>query len=109
VQVRGFAGWPGTRAKIRVCSPGKSENIQDLKILRSRVLDSGSCGPLEGVIDGEVRFSREGLFFPCGHGTVLVATEVQAAGRQACSGSAFANGLSGKRVFLEASLVMAKL
>ena len=37
VQVRGFAGWPGTCTSVRVATPGKDDTVQVLKVLRTRV------------------------------------------------------------------------
>jgi hypothetical protein len=81
----------------------KDDTEMDLKILRSRLPtpEDTAVQQWEGRVDAQVLLSRDGLFFPCADGSVLVATDVQAPGRQASSASAYVNGMSGRQVFLQ--------
>lgn len=68
-QVRAFAGWPGTRAKVSVLDPKScQENIIELKIITTRVY--GDTDIQSGEVD-DVFFKRGSLIFPCGGGTAL--------------------------------------
>ena len=105
-KVRGFAGWPGTVAKLRVWEEGKGSANMDVKVLRSRVSTDGeakemnAAPPQECAGLAEVCVTRDALLLPCADGGWLAATEVQAPGRRACAAGAFANGLSRKRLFV---------
>lgn len=104
MQVRGFAGWPGTWAPIIISAEGKDDVKQDLKILKTELLSAEDCekfasGGSEHAA-GEIGLCAEGLTLPCGDGGVLLATRVQAPGKQACSAAAFGNGHNGKRLML---------
>lgn len=104
MQVRGFAGWPGTWAPIAISTEGKDDIKQDLKIIKTELLSASYREKLapEGneCESGQIGLCNEGLLLPCGDGEVLLATTVQAPGKQACSAAAFGNGHHGKRLFL---------
>eukprot|EP00892_Ulva_mutabilis_P004576 jgi/Ulvmu1/2490/UM137_0016.1 len=110
-QVRGFAGWPGTCTRVRVCTPEKDDVTQDMKVLRTRLGtdEEAACltqhaaagGDGAAQVGPEVLVTKGGVLLPCCGGSVLVATEVQLAGKKACSAADLANGLVGKRLFLE--------
>lgn len=68
-QVRAFAGWPGTRAKVSVVDPKSGQqNIIELKIITSRVYGNNEIhsGPVDDIF-----FAKGSLIFPCGGGTAL--------------------------------------
>lgn len=109
LQVRGFAGWPGTIAAVRIASGDAHSDVM-LKILRTELCTdsqhihkagahvSAAC---EACADlAEVKVERDALYFACGDGSVLKVLEVQAPGKKACSARDFCNGMSGKRVFI---------
>jgi methionyl-tRNA formyltransferase len=111
VQVRAFAGWPGTHTNVRIVEEGRQHSTVHLKILRSRVplghpttvtLKPKQPPPENCSGLTEVVVADEALLIPCGDGSMLELQEVQVAGRKACSAQAFRNGLSGKRLFIEA-------
>jgi hypothetical protein len=104
VQVRGFAGWPGTWAEISISVEGKEDCRQDLKILRTELLSPEDCekyGSHRNLGTNQIGLCSAGLLLPCGEGTVLLATRVQAPGKQACCAAAFGNGHNGKRLLLQ--------
>ena len=73
-----------------------------MKVLRTRVADA-SVLPAPAVAGSmrEVAVLHNGLVVPCGGGTALEWLEVQAAGKKACTASAYRNSLSGKRLFID--------
>ncbi|KAL5721989.1 methionyl-tRNA formyltransferase [Ranunculus cassubicifolius] len=92
-KVRAFAGWPGTRAKVRVLdSDNGEESILELKIITTRV------GNTSNVESDDVSFVGGALVIPCGGNSTLEVLEVQLAGKKVVSATAFWNGLRGKRV-----------
>lgn len=106
VQVRGFAGWPGTSTRLRVCASGKDDVAQNFKVVRTRLATDEETravaqhGASEGASAKEVLVTKAGVLLPCGDGSVLVATEVQVPGKKACSAADLANGFADKRAFL---------
>lgn len=104
MQVRGFAGWPGTCVQVRVCTPEKDDVVQTLKVLRTRVATAAEAAEAAAGADGaaEVAVTKAGVMLPCRDGSVLVATHVQLPGKKACTAGDLANGFVGKRMFLEA-------
>lgn len=68
-QVRAFAGWPGTRAKVWVIDPKiDQQHIIELKIITTRV--HGNNEIQNGEMD-DIFFAKGSLIFPCGGGTAL--------------------------------------
>jgi methionyl-tRNA formyltransferase len=111
VQVRGFAGWPGTLASVRVVESGKPDAPLQLKILRTRLAAgrSAEASPTrqsdKDVGAGEVMVGNDALAFPCGDGGVLEALEVQVPGKRPAAARAFKNGFAGKRMYIDAAAV----
>ncbi|KAL5721988.1 methionyl-tRNA formyltransferase [Ranunculus cassubicifolius] len=65
-KVRAFAGWPGTRAKVRVLdSDNGEESILELKIITTRV------GNTSNVESDDVSFVGGALVIPCGGNSTL--------------------------------------
>ena len=109
MQVRGFAGWPGTTAAVRAAS-GNTHSDLVIKILRTEC-----CAQAQGLSEAqphahpvpdscrgliEVGVDADALQFPCVDGSVLKVLELQAPGKNPCDARAFRNGMSGKRVFI---------
>lgn len=68
-QVRAFAGWPGTRARVQVVDAANAqENILDLKIITTKV--SRTCHTQNAEPD-YVAFRKGALIFCCGGDTAL--------------------------------------
>lgn len=70
MQVRAFAGWPGTKATfyIRSDSTGESEAVT-LKVITTRVIEGeGVSG--SGEAD-EVKLTKTGMHVMCGDGSIL--------------------------------------
>lgn len=68
-QVRAFAGWPGTRAKVVVFDHvSGQQNIVELKIITTRIYSNNNIQSSE--ID-DVIFTKGSLVIPCSGGTAL--------------------------------------
>lgn len=68
-QVRAFAGWPGTRARVQVVDASNARvNILDLKIITTKVSSNSS---VENAEADYVAFRNGALIFTCGGGTAL--------------------------------------
>ncbi|GAA0148646.1 RNA processing factor [Lithospermum erythrorhizon] len=95
-KVRAFAGWPGTRAKVRVFDPKSGQHsILELKIITTRVFGGNVA---QGAEADDVLFSKGSLVFPCGEGTSLEVLELQLPGKKAVYAAAFWNGLRGQKL-----------
>lgn len=119
MQVRAFAGWPGTRhvfllqAWTAGGSAGADAQELELKILRTRVArpDDPSMYPAvwEGLQPHEVAISplkKDRLLVRCGSASgdgdavsVLEILELQPIARKAMDARAFINGLKDRRMF----------
>lgn len=107
MQVRGFAGWPGTYTVLHVGDEaGRPERALDVRITRTEVLPGqASRAPLEGNGPAgtlEVALA-DGMVIECGNATYLGVLELQPAGKNAMSAAAFKNGLKGRRVWVQRS------
>ena len=105
LQVRGFAGWPGTYTVFHVGSEaGQPERSLDVRITRTEVvLEQQARVPMGGNAPAgttEVTLS-EGMVVECGNATYLGILELQPAGKNAMSAAAFKNGLKGRRVWVQ--------
>ncbi|CAN4083144.1 unnamed protein product [Withania somnifera] len=93
-KVRAFAGWPGTRARLKVIDPSSGEsNIVELKIITTRIYGGIRSQDIEA---NDVLFTKGLLVIPCGGGTALEVLEVQLPGKRAVNAAAFWNGLRGQ-------------
>ena len=109
LQVRGFAGWPGSTADITIQSESGATEATTLKILRTRypcqtcsTTQAGGNGVSTGHLQqGETAVLKDALCLPCGDGSWLEATELQLPNRRACDAQAFKNGLMGARLFVQ--------
>ena len=102
MQVRAFAGWPGTTAWFEL-SDGSEDGTktEPLKILRTRIAEGGSGDSLEErpriVID------RQSMFVECGRNSgdgSLEILQVQPLGKRAMDVASFLNGLNGRTLRL---------
>ncbi|PHT56811.1 hypothetical protein CQW23_05297 [Capsicum baccatum] len=92
--VRAFAGWPGTRARLKVIDPSTGESsIIELKIITTRVYGGIRSQDIEA---NEVLYTKGSLVIPCGVGTALEVLEIQLPGKRAVNAAAFWNGLRGQ-------------
>jgi len=86
-KVRGFAGWPGTKATFEVRKEGEETWSEvTLKIVGTRV---GADG------DESVTFGKDHLRVPCGRGGWLEVTELQPPGKKVMRAGDYANGMRG--------------
>lgn len=61
-QVRAFAGWPGTRAKIQVAnSKNNGFDLLDIKVISTRACHED----IKASDKDEILFSRDALQIPC--------------------------------------------
>ena len=104
-KVRGFAGWPGTKARFVVRRDGEDAAGRqlELKIITTRVgVDepppsggggggAGGAGPGAGAVE----LRKDCLRVPCAGGGWLEVTELQPPGKKAMRAGDFANGLKG--------------
>lgn len=98
MQVRAFAGWPGTTAKLLVRSPDGSEQEQTIKVLRTQ-LSQEPDHPGQPQLVAE----REGLRIACGQDSsagVVHVLEVQPPNKRPMPVSDFLNGLNGRTLHL---------
>ena len=95
-KVRGFAGWPGTKAVLKIRANGEEDSKEvTLKIITTRVSTEGDASAAQG----QVEVTKKVLRVPCGGGGWLELLEVQPPGKKAMPASAFINGLKGSTVF----------
>ncbi|XP_049357890.1 uncharacterized protein LOC125822526 [Solanum verrucosum] len=93
-KVRAFAGWPGTRARLKVIDPSNGESsIIELKIITTRIYGGIRSQDIEA---NDVLFTKGSLVIPCGGGTALEVLEIQLPGKRAVNAAAFWNGLRGQ-------------
>ena len=111
--MRAFAGWPGTRHVFLLQANGADVQELELKILRTRVAQSGDTSTYPEVWEGlqprEVAIGilkKDRLLVRCGSASgegdavsVLEILELQPTARKAMEARAFINGLKGRRLF----------
>lgn len=96
-KVRAFAGWPGTKATLKVKANGEEEAKEVvLKIATTRVSEEGDAK----AANGEVEVSKKVLRVPCGGGGWLELLEVQPPGKKVMPAGAFINGIKGSKVYI---------
>ena len=90
-KVRAFAGWPGTKATLKVKPPGDDAEAKDVvvKIITTRVSSEGDAAAAGGVVE----LRKKMLRVPCAGGEWLELLEVQPPGKKAMDASSFINGL----------------
>lgn len=95
-KVRGFAGWPGTRAVFEY-----DGLIVEVKIITTRVAPAAPLGAVVTSQQGNewpVKFASGALKVRCGDGEDLEIVELQAPGKRAMAASDFWNGLKIKTI-----------
>lgn len=96
-KVRAFAGWPGTKATLKIKANGDEEAKEVvLKIITTRVSTEGD----EKAANGQVEVTKKLLRVPCAGGGWLEVLEVQPPGKKAMPANAFINGIKGSTVFI---------
>jgi len=96
-KVRAFAGWPGTKATLKIKANGDEESKEVvLKIITTRVSTEGD----EKAANGQVEVTKKLLRVPCAGGGWLEVLEVQPPGKKAMPANAFINGIKGSTVFI---------
>ncbi|XXG79618.1 hypothetical protein AAC387_Pa09g0650 [Persea americana] len=93
-KVRAFAGWPGTRAKVQFVDQNGPLDIQELKIITTRVCN---CGDIHDNKD-EITFKEDALIFPCAGCSALEVVEIQPPGKKVMNARDFWNGLRGRKL-----------
>ena len=79
-KVRGFAGWPGTKAVLNSHKRGRGFKEVTLKIITTRVSTEGDASAAQG----QVEVTKKVLRVPCGGGGWLELLEVQPLERRRC-------------------------
>lgn len=94
-KVRGFAGWPGTKATFVVRKDGEEAGEGKevvVKVITTRVGDDDTDA---GAAVGLVHFKKDCMRVPCAGGGWLEVTELQPPGKKAMRAGDYANGLKG--------------
>lgn len=100
LQVRAFAGWPGTTATFRLATEGLEAQGEPFKILKTR-LGSGDHPRRTGRPEAFVE--EKCLLVQCGQdgaGGCVEVLEIQPQGKKPMPVSAFLNGLKGRTIHL---------
>ena len=102
-KVRGFAGWPGTKATFAVRK--ETEAAADAKEVSLKIVTTRVGGEGEGEGDdaaaraaGTVVIRKDCMRVPCAGGGWLEITELQPPGKKAMSARDYVNGLKGSVV-----------
>jgi methionyl-tRNA formyltransferase len=103
IQVRAFAGWPGTNANFKVVSSDGSQVVQEtFKILKTRMGFSENHSE-SGRVPMLTMFEKD-LVVHCGKegepGGCLEILELQPVGKRAMQVGAYLNGLNGRQLRL---------
>lgn len=90
-KVRAFAGWPGTKATLKVKAAGDDAELKEvvIKIITTQVSSDGDAVSAGGVVE----LRKKMLRVPCAGGEWLELLEVQPPGKKAMDASSFINGL----------------
>jgi methionyl-tRNA formyltransferase len=95
-KVRGFAGWPGTKAKFEVRKDGDDEGaVIEVKIITTTVVSDAEAGKEATSANGAVEFTKKSMRVPCGGGDWLEVLELQPPGKKAMRAGDYANGMKG--------------
>ena len=96
-KVRAFAGWPGTKATIKIQAKDEIEAKEVvLKIVTTRVSTDGDANAAKG----EVQVTKSALRVPCAGGEWLELLEVQPPGKKVMPANAFINGIKGSKLYI---------
>lgn len=96
-KVRAFAGWPGTKATLKVKASGEDEAKEVvLKIITTKVSDQGDAK----AANGQVEVTKKMLRVPCIDGKWLEILEVQPPGKKAMPANSYINGIKGASIFI---------
>ena len=103
LQVRAFAGWPGTTAVFHLeAAAGEREKDIVVKIIRTRVAEQQEAGTVcsTGSVQREVCVTRDRLLVPCAGKGMLEILDLQPPGKKPMHAAAFINGLKGRRLYI---------
>jgi methionyl-tRNA formyltransferase len=96
-KVRAFAGWPGTKATLKIQAANESETTElVLKIITTQISNVGDAK----AANGRVEVTKKMLRIPCVGGEWLEVLEVQPPGKKAMPANSFINGLKGASLFI---------
>ena len=102
MQVRAFAGWPGTTAWFEL-SGGSDDGTktEPIKVLRTRIAQHDDGGSIEER--PRIVIERQSMFVRCGRNSgdgSLEILQVQPLGKRAMDVASFLNGLNGRTLRL---------
>ena len=103
LQVRAFAGWPGTTALFHLeAAAGEHEKDVMAKIIRTCVAEQTEpqTPPSIESLQREVCITRDRLLVPCAGGGLLDILDLQPPGKKPMHAGAFINGLKGRRLYV---------
>ena len=103
LQVRAFAGWPGTTATFYLeAAAGEHEKDVMVKIIRTCVAEQTEAETIAstGSLQREVCVTRDRLLVPCAGGGMLEILDLQPPGKKPMHAGAFTNGLKGRRLYI---------
>ena len=103
LQVRAFAGWPGTTAMFHLeAAAGEHEKNVMMKIIRTCVAEQREPETLPSIesLQREVCVTRDRLLVPCAGGGRLEVLDLQPPGKKPMHAGAFINGLKGRRIYI---------
>lgn len=103
LQVRAFAGWPGTTAIFHLeAAAGEGEKDTVVKIIRTHVVEQSEAETMcsTGSLQREVCVTRDRLLVPCAGTDMLEILDLQPPGKKPMHAGAFINGLKGRRLYI---------
>ena len=103
LQVRAFAGWPGTTAMFHLeAAAGESEKDIVAKIIQTCVAEQTEPETLSSTesLQREVCVTRDRLLVPCAGRGMLEILDLQPPGKKPMHAGAFINGLKGRRLYI---------
>jgi len=104
VQVRAFAGWPGTAATFHLeATASEPEKSVAVKITRTCVASDADMTASSPAEDARIQVcaTKNRLLVSCSDGECLEILELQPTGKKAMPASAYINGLKGRHVFIK--------
>ena len=104
LQVRAFAGWPGTVATFYLeATASEAAKSMVVKITKTCVTSDAELKAIQAAEDArtQVYVARDKLLIPCVDGHCLEVLELQPTGKKVMPAGPFINGLKGRRIFIE--------
>ena len=100
MQIRAFAGWPGTIAKFQISTPAGETTEEFLKIIKAKI---ATASPQQASFRPSLEGGKQSIRVLCGSSAsegVLEILEVQPSGKKVMAIGAFLNGLQNKSMSL---------